>query len=202
MSNPTTIPIGDDIAEALERVVRALAAGEVVALPTDTVYGLAVDPKSVVAVERLHELKRRPGQVPVAVLVASMQQAGELVEVTPSFQRLATAHWPGKLTIVATKRPGASVYVGTDQTLGVRMPDHSLIHAVAEQFGPIAATSANRHGEATLLSAEAVRDHFGNDVGIIVDGGILNDVGSTVVDVTGPTVNVLRAGEVEVDMGL
>jgi len=201
MSNPTTTPMGDDMAETVERVVRALAAGEVVALPTDTVYGLAVDPNSAAAVERLQELKRRPDQVPVALLVASMEQTAELVEVTSLFQRLARAHWPGKLTIVATKHPEVSVYVGSDQTLGVRMPDHAFIHALAKQFGPIAATSANRHGEPTLLTAQAVCDHFGDDVEIVVDGGVLSEVASTVVDVTGPTLTVLRRGEVEVDMG-
>ena len=200
MSNQNNMPMSDDMAETVERVIRALAAGEVVAVPTDTVYGLAVDPNSAIAVERLHELKRRPDQVPVAVLVASMDQAAQLVEVTPLFERLARAHWPGKLTIVATKRPDLSLHVGSDRTLGIRMPDNALIHTLAERFGPIAATSANRHGEATLLAAQAVRDHFGDDIQLVVDGGVLSEVASTVVDVTGPTVNVLRTGDVEVDL--
>ena len=199
MSNPTNTPMSDDIAETVERVIRALAAGDVVAVPTDTVYGLAVDPNSATAVERLHELKRRSDQVPVAVLVASMDQAAELVEVTPLFERLARAHWPGRLTIVATKQADQSLHVGDDRTLGVRMPDNALIHALAERFGPIAATSANRHGEPTLLTAQSVRDHFGDDVELVVDGGVLSEVASTVVDVTGPVLNVLRTGDVDVD---
>ena len=150
--------------------------------------------------QRLFELKQRPEGVPIAVLVASVEQARSLVERTNSFDRLTDLHWPGGLTLVAQ---GAVVdpplHLGEVETVGVRLPDHELICAVAERFGPIAATSANRHGEPTITNPAELGSAFGADVALIVDGGVLDGTASTVVDTTTDPVVVLRQGVVRLD---
>ena len=182
-------------------VVTALRDGQVVVIPTDTVYGLAADPTSPTAMARLFELKQRPDGVPVAVLVGSSEQARELVEATDVFEALATAHWPGALTMVANGLPDALdlVHLGDVATIGVRLPDHDLIRACADAFGPIAATSANRHGEPTIVDPVELKTAFGSDVNLIIDGGVLDGTASTVADITTHPPTVLRQGVVHLD---
>ena len=182
-------------------VVTALRDGQVVVIPTDTVYGLAADPTSPTAMARLFELKQRPDGVPVAVLVGSTEQARGLVKATDGFETLATAHWPGALTMVANGLPEAldSVHLGDVATIGVRLPDHDLIRACADAFGPIAATSANRHGEPTIVDPVELKTAFGSDVNLIIDGGVLDGTASTVADITTHPPTVLRQGVVHLD---
>lgn len=180
----------------VDRAVQALAQGQPVIVPTDTVYGLAADPRSPEAMARLFELKARPEGVPVAVLVGTIEDAKELIKWTPEMDRLAHAHWPGALTIVGNV--GATRLVaGTGETLGVRLPDHPFMQACAQRFGPIAATSANRHGEPTITNLADLDATFGADVGVVIDGGVLDGVASTVVSATeANTLNILRQGVV------
>jgi len=182
----------------VERVVAALRSGEVVAIPTDTVYGLAADPSSADAMQRLFALKERPEGVPVAVLVSSFEQAEALIEWTPPVRTLAEAHWPGALTIVGIG-VGAEFHLGSLDTVGVRLPDHELIQKCAERFGPIAATSANRHGMPTITNPGELITAFGQDVGVIVDGGLLDGDASTVVDATKEPIGILRQGVLRLD---
>ncbi len=192
----TTSPHADQV----EQVIAALTRGEVVVIPTDTVYGLAADPSSPDAMRRLFELKERPEGVPVAVLVASIEQASALVTAPPMFHALAEAHWPGALTMVAQgSEVGARLHLGKVTTVGVRVPDHDLIRACAEAFGPIAATSANRHGEPTIVDPAELDAAFGNDVSVIIDGGVLDGTASTVVDLLSDPPTVLRQGVVHLD---
>jgi L-threonylcarbamoyladenylate synthase len=183
------------------QIVEALRAEEVVIIPTDTVYGIAADPTSERAMRRLFELKRRPEGVPVAVLVGSVEQASALIDVGSAFSLLAEEHWPGGLTIVANKASRARLQIGTEGSVGVRLPDHELVNACTKLFGPIAASSANRHGDATMTDPEAVREEFGNEVALIVDGGVLDGLASTVVDITSGESSVLRHGAVDLDLG-
>jgi L-threonylcarbamoyladenylate synthase len=183
------------------QIVEALRAEDVVIIPTDTVYGIAADPTSERAMRRLFELKRRPEGVPVAVLVGSVEQASALVEVDSAFTALAKEHWPGGLTIVANTASRALIHIGADESVGVRLPDHELVNACTRLFGPIAATSANRHGDPTMTDPEAVREEFGNEVHLIVDGGTLDGLASTVVDITSGEPRVLRHGAVDLDLG-
>lgn len=185
--------------DLIERVARALEAGDVAIVATDTVYGLIADPRSADALARLHELKGRPESVPIAVLVASLEQAEELVVVDHRFESLARAHWPGALTLVAPVRADAALDAGTTSTLGVRCPDDDFLRSLTERIGPVAATSANRHGEPPVVDGVGARQQFGNDIGIIVDGGRRSGRASTVVDVTGTDVVVLRSGDVVIE---
>ncbi len=188
-----------DLERDVDHVVRALRSGEVVVIPTDTVYGLAADPTSESAMKRLFELKERPEGVPVAVLVASVAQAEELIALTPAVRNLVDVHWPGALTVVGHS-VGAELHLGSVDTVGVRLPDHGLIRACAEAFGPIAATSANRHGMPTITDPTELVEAFGDDVAVIIDGGVLDGTASTVVDATVEPIEVLRQGVVHLDL--
>ncbi len=187
------------------RVVAALERDDVVIIPTDTVYGLAANPKSPVAMARLFELKRRPEGVPVAVLAASIEQASGLVRSSDFFDELANRHWPGALTIVAASARNLGFHLGDTAnaegvaTIGVRVPDFPLLQECARMFGPVAATSANIHGSPTITDPTSLVSAFGNVVELIVDGGELEGLASTVVDVSGGHLDVLRQGVVQVD---
>ena len=176
--------LDSDLPEALTRAVEALQAGGAVVLPTDTVYGVGtLLPDAAV----LYELKGRPDSVPIAVLVASAEQAAELVDLTGTGERLALAFWPGPLTIVVPRLDGTG-------TLGVRCPAHPFVVALAARVGPLAVTSANRHGEPTPPTAAEAAAALIGDVALVVDGGRCAGVASTVVDATDATVRILRQG--------
>lgn len=190
-------PPADDVVDA---VVDAVRRGGVVVLPTDTVYGLAVDPRVPGATAALFSLKGRPDDTPVAVLVASVDQARLLADPVPAYaSRLMATHWPGAITLVLPRRRGVGLDLGPPPTtVGVRCPDAPLVRAVADRIGPLATTSANRHGEPTPASAAEVAALFGDRVALVVDGGRREGRASTVVDCTGTRPVVLREGEVEV----
>lgn len=182
--------------EAVKAAARALTSGQVVAIPTDTVYGLAADPFSTGAADRIFSLKRRPRDVSLPVLVASPEQALELCQaVPPAALRLMERFWPGPLTLVLPRRSGMAADLGTDEmTVGVRCPGHPVPLALCRLAGPLATTSANLHGQPTLTTAEAVADAFGERVGVVLDGGPCEGAPSTVVDCTGAELKLLREG--------
>jgi L-threonylcarbamoyladenylate synthase len=183
----------------LDTAVAALAAGQVVGVPTDTVYGLAVAPLVPGATERVFAAKRRPAGVDLPVLVAGTDQARSWAEAWPeAAERLAHAFWPGALTIVVARRPDLSLVALGDRagTVGLRWPDHPVPVALCRRLGPLATTSANRHGEPALTSAADVRAVFGAEVGVVVDGGRCSGAPSTVVDCTGEGVRLLREGRI------
>lgn len=180
-----------------------LAAGEVLVLPTDTVYGLAASPSVAGATDRVFALKGRGADVPLAVLCAHADQALALADpgaVTTAVRRLADRLWPGPLTLVLPRRPGLGYALGEPATtVGVRCPDHALVAAVAAVAGPIATTSANRHGQPTPEQAAEVAAVLGDGVALVLDGGRCDGVPSTVVDATGADLTALRVGAVPFD---
>ena len=191
-------------AAGFDAAVSALNAGEVVGLPTETVYGLAVVPAITGAVDRLFAAKGRPGSVPVAVLVADGASAASLAaEALP--RSLVTRHWPGPLTLVVRRREDLDWDLGGDpETIGLRCPDHDLARRLCEAVGPIATTSANAHGQPTPSSAHAVAEALGGgSVALILDGGDCAGAPSTVVDLTGDVPVILREGALgESDLGI
>ena len=178
--------------------VRALGAGQVVAIPTDTVYGLAVDPFRTGAADRLFALKRRPRHVDLPVLVTGDEQAMSLVHAVPPVAgRLMARFWPGALTLVLPRRPGLGADLGTDEaTIGLRCPAHPVPLALCEAAGPLATTSANLHGQPTLTTAADVAATFGGAVPLVLDAGPCRGAPSTVVDCTGQEPKLLREGRV------
>ena len=184
----------------VEEVAAALRRGRVVVLPTDTVYGLVALASLAAATARLFELKGRGHDVPVAVLCADVDQALRLVDpaAAASVRGVARRWWPGPLTLVLPRRAGVELHVGEPATtIGVRVPAHDLVRAVAARVGPLAATSANRHGSPTPTTAAAVRVELGDVVDLVVDGGTLAASASTVVDTTTSPWTVLRSGALD-----
>ncbi len=189
----------DDGAIAL--AAKALADGSVVAVPTDTVYGLAVDPAQPDAVDRLFAVKSRPTTVALPVLVCGWEQvaavAGRLEEAAA---RLADRHWPGPLTLVVPRSPAFTADLGgppsTRHTVGLRWPDHPVIAALCGALGPLAVTSANRHGAPPAETAASVEEDFADEarLAVILDGGRCAGTPSTVVECRGSSVRCLRDG--------
>jgi L-threonylcarbamoyladenylate synthase len=189
--------------EAIQRAVRALASGELVAFPTETVYGLGADACSDAAVARIFEAKGRPSDHPLIVHVAG--EAGVerfAAEVPPFARRLMRACWPGPLTVILPRRPGiAASAAGGQASIGLRCPAHPVAHALlaaCEGATPpihgLAAPSANKFGRVSPTNAGHVRSEFG-DALLVLDGGAC-DVGieSTIVDCTRGAPVLLRPG--------
>ncbi len=178
--------LDDDVA----RAVAALRAGDLVAFPTETVYGLGADAANPDAVRRLYAVKGRPADHPVIVHLGHAAQLDELAaEVPDTARRLATACWPGPLTIVVRRDPErvAAALTGGRDTVGLRVPDHPVALRLLESFGGgLAAPSANRFGRVSPTTAAHVLADLGADVEVVLDGGTCRvGVESTIVDVTG-----------------
>jgi L-threonylcarbamoyladenylate synthase len=189
---------GIDDAGRLE-AVEVLHRGGVVAVPTDTVYGIAVALSTPGGVERLFAVKDRPPDKAIMVLVEDLAQVTELVGLPPAAAALASL-WPGGLTLVLPLRPGVALpkalTAGTT-TLGVRIPDHQVPRYLARAVGPLPATSANRSGEPDARSAQDVIASLGDRVDAVLDGGPSpGGVPSTVLDCTSPLVRIIRSGAI------
>jgi len=185
----------------LDAAVAALRAGEVIALPTETVYGVAVLPTQA-AVERLIETKRRSTEKGIQLLIDSTDQARVIARLSPVAERLANAFWPGGLTLVLARREATDLpdlLGGGRPTLGLRLPDHDVPRALARRLGPLAASSANLSGLPAALSAAAVFDAMADELTLIVDDGpVRGGVASTVVDCASDPLGarILREGAI------
>lgn len=195
-----TAPIVPDDDAGLAAAIAALRAGGIVAIPTDTVYGIAVDLDTAGGIERLFAVKDRPPEKAIAVLVDGLDQVAGLVDLSPAARILANTGWPGGLTLVLALRPAAhlpAALTGGAATLGVRVPDHSVARRLARRLGPLPTTSANRSGEPDSLDAAAVAATIGASIDLIVDGGrVPGQLASTVVDCVGPRPRLLRVGAI------
>ena len=186
---------GDSIARAAKKVRN----GGLVVYPTDTVYGLGCDPLNHAAVRRLFEAKGRESK-PVPVLCASAEKAAGMVELSGRALELAQKHWPGALTIVAPLRRSVPPQLSQGKPfLGVRVPNHpGCLELIAACGGWLTGTSANISGRPSSRSAAEAYDQIGSAVDIILDGGRLAGTESTVVQVVGNEVTILRTGPIGV----
>jgi L-threonylcarbamoyladenylate synthase len=178
-----------------------IADGLVVAYPTDTLYGLAVDPRNAAAVRRLFELKGRPESSALTLIAADMAQARLVAEMTAHAERLAARWWPGPLTIVVRAKPIlARETLAGGTTVGLRVPDHPVAIAVARAAAfCVTATSANRSGATAASSADSVLSAL-PDIDAIVDAGpTRGGAPSTIVDTSARDVTLVRAGAVPWD---
>ncbi|WP_375384844.1 L-threonylcarbamoyladenylate synthase [uncultured Microbacterium sp.] len=183
---------------------QAIGRGDLVVLPTDTVYGIAADAFNPRAVQALLDAKGRGRQSPPPVLVAGITTLRALVaEVPEPVERLIEAFWPGGLTIVLPAQPSLSWDLGdTHGTVAVRMPDHRITLELLEDTGPLAVSSANLTGKAAAVRVSDAQDMLGESVAVYLDGGpSRSGVASTIIDATelvgdvsGPIVRVLREG--------
>jgi tRNA threonylcarbamoyl adenosine modification protein (Sua5/YciO/YrdC/YwlC family) len=183
----------------IEEAAQALRRGDIVGLPTDTVYGIAADPFQEHAVARLFEIKQRPGIKPIPILAASIHDLGTIVDIDEQVREIDRRFWPGELTIVVRRAADLPPWIGDADrgTVGVRIPDHGGARAVLAAFGPLAVTSANRSGEPPADDDEGAREALGDAVSVYVAGSGGGGPSSTVVDISGPAVRVLRQGVVE-----
>jgi L-threonylcarbamoyladenylate synthase len=173
----------------VDQVVASLHQGSVVALPTDTFYGLAVDPVNLHAVDRIYDIKARARHKPLSLLIAEVAQAYDLArELDTAFDRLAEKFWPGPLTVIV--RAGGKLPLRVTANTGnvaLRVPEAAIARAVVARLGlPITATSANLRGFPECTSANCVREQLGDQIPLIIDGGpTARTVATTIVDLSG-----------------
>jgi L-threonylcarbamoyladenylate synthase len=186
--------------DAIKTAADSVASGELVVLPTDTVYGLGADAFSHTAVAELMRVKGRGRDMPVPVLVGSWHTIDGLVATVDERTRnLVEAFWPGGLTLVVEHAPTLNWDLGDAQgTVAVRMPLHPVAIELLETTGPMAVSSANRHGEPPGSTAIEARMQLGDDVAVYLeDGQVPGGVASTIVDVTGERPRILRLGAID-----
>jgi L-threonylcarbamoyladenylate synthase len=183
-----------------DEAVRVLRAGGIVALPTDTVYGIAVDLAIPGGIERLFEAKRRPADRAIMLLLADADQAFELADWPPAAAILADAFWPGGLTLVLRQRAGLDLpaaLTGGRPTIGLRVPDHPAPRALASAIGPLPVTSANVSGLPEAATADEILAQLGEAIELVIDGGPSHGgPASTVVDCTEAVPRILRSGAI------
>ncbi len=184
---------------SLAEIGRMLVLGGIVCFPTDTVYGLAVDPANPEAVERLFMLKGRLPAKPILLLLDSIEMARTVALGNPVFDEVASAFWPGPLTLVTRAQTHLSdrVTAGTG-TIGVRWPDAPVPQKIIEVFGsPVTGTSANRSGQPGVRSAREALHQLGEGIDALIDGGPVEEsIASTLLDVSGDHPVLLREGPI------
>ncbi len=183
-----------------EEAVRVLRAGGIVALPTDTVYGIAVSLETPGGIEALFAAKERPPDRGVMLLLADAAQAPSIGQWPVAAATLADAFWPGGLTLVVPQRPDVplpAALTGGAPTIGLRVPDHPAPRALAASVGPLPTTSANRSGVPEASDAAAFVDQLGHAIALVLDGGPAHGGSpSTVVDCTVDPPRILREGAI------
>ncbi len=189
----------DSLDAQVDAAAEAMLRGDTVVLPTDTVYGLAADPRQAEAVARIFEMKGRPRGRNLPVIVTGAEQARELgVRWTDPADRLARAFWPGGLTIAIGIQDARVEWLAGRAEVGLRAPDHALIQGIAQRVGPFVMTSANRHAHVTPASLDEALDDLVAAPDVAIDGGTLPVVSSTLVNVNLPSPRVEREGTVPV----
>jgi len=165
----------------MEKIIEALRAGKLVIYPTDTVYGLGADALNIDAVDLVYEIKQRPREQPISVLVADFDMLYKYAKVTPEQKKILEEKLPGPYTFILEPKEKMPV---SDGNIGFRIPKHWCTK-IAKEFGkPITTTSANIHGRETPSTITELRKTFGGRVEVYVDGGTLSGKPSTVIDLT------------------
>jgi L-threonylcarbamoyladenylate synthase len=192
-----TLHMDDD--GVLEVATSSLRAGEVIVVPTDTVYGVAVLPTLPAAVEGIYAAKDRPRSQHLPVMAGSLEQVAALgVHLDHTAKTLAEKWWPGPLTLVMgfdEDEPRPDWLHGREE-VAVRIPDHSFLLSLLQRTGPLLVTSANQHGSATPPTADQAAEELGGWVSLMVDGGTLQTVPSTLVNVRNAAAVVEREGSI------
>jgi L-threonylcarbamoyladenylate synthase len=201
MTNTKVLPFTD---ESIAEAVRLILAGEPIAVPTETVYGLAADATNAAAVARIYEAKGRPSFNPLIVHVRDLPAARQIGEFSEHALALGRKHWPGPLTLVVPLREDAniaSIVTAGLASVGLRVPDHPAMQALLRATGrPLAAPSANASGSISPTRAAHVLKSLGGRIPLIIDGGATKrGIESTIVGATDGPLRLLRRGPIEVD---
>jgi len=192
------VDLADEREVAITRARGVLRAGELVVVPTDTVYGIGADAFNPEATRRIFDVKQRPRSLPLPILVSRPRQAWALSsDVPPAATDLAAAFWPGALTLILPETELAWDIGDTRGGVAVRMPMHDDLLALLEAVGPMAVTSANITGEPTPGTVEGVQEKLGDAVGVYLDGGPSPaETGSTIVDLAKGAPVLVREGSI------
>lgn len=197
----TLWPTDVDTESAIKAAAAAIADGECIVLPTDTVYGIGADAFSAAAVQQLLDAKRRGRDMPPPVLIADIAMLRALSdEVDDDVAALAEAFWPGALTMILRAQPSLRMDLGDrGDTIAVRVPDHDFTRELLRATGPLAVSSANISGEPAATTAVEAQRQLGESVAVYLDAGTAREgVGSTIIDLTGRP-RILREGPISQD---
>jgi L-threonylcarbamoyladenylate synthase len=193
------LPSDSDI--TLRDAATAILRGGIIAYPTETIYGLGARYDDEHALSRLYELKRRPADKTIPLIIGDVSDLAFLVEyVTDSAKKLISRHWPGPLTLVFRAKSGLSSFITCNSNIALRIPGDSFALRLVREAGlPVTATSANISGMLPALNAAMAVEYFGADIDLIVDGGeCRNNQPSTIVDVTSEDFRILREGLISI----
>jgi len=189
IENPKAIPTA-------KRVIREHG---IIVFPTDTIYGIAADAFSTIGISKIYQVKQRPKDKALPVLIGDLKQLDSLIlPISQKANRIATAFWPGPLTLIMPKGPKVPLELTPYPTIGIRMPDLTFTLQLLVETGPLATTSANLSGGSNPITVQDVIDQLGGQIDLILDGGPTpGSTASTVVDVTGPEIKILRQGPIK-----
>jgi L-threonylcarbamoyladenylate synthase len=181
---------------ALIEAAEVITRGDILVYPTDTLYGFGVDAENAESIEKLYALKGRERIYEMLIAVADLQMANRYCIIDERAERLASAFLPGPLALVLPRTPGSPTPIGTQSSsIGIRVPNHSFVHELTLKLGrAITSTSVNKNKERPLTTPNDIAAVFGDSVGLIVDDGYHEGPASTIVDLTGPEITVLREG--------
>lgn len=189
---------------AIEKAFESINAGFVIAIPTETVYGLACDAYQETAVEQIYNIKGRDPSKPLSILVENIEYIRDIIDVTPDIEDLVRKYTPGALTIVANVKNESRLAKNinnSSKTIGFRMPDHPFcLKLLARLKRPLVATSVNLSGEDAITNALEIVKNFTNRIPLVIDGGESKaGIPSTVVDMTGNNLKILRQGLLKIN---
>ena len=193
-----TVILKADEQDAIQSALTLFREGDIVAFPTDTVYGLGADPFQASGIIKLFEAKGRDSNKAIAVLIGSLEQASLVTDhLTDLAIRICEVFWPGGLTVIVPRKDSLPELISNTDRIGIRIPDHPLTLELLNSFGPLATTSANLSGKTNAQSAQEVNEQLGSRIPMILDGGTCpGGVPSTVVDCSGDEPIILREGPV------
>lgn len=185
----------------LNKVIKKISEnGTVIALKTDTVYGLVANANDKTAVEKIYNLKKREHKKPLGIFIKNINELDkyvDMIEIPKNVLDLINLNWPGALTVIFKKKIGVFDYLTSGKsTIGIRIPNNTFLLDLLNNIPfPLVQTSCNISGEEPYLDATTIVNVFGNSIDMIVDGGkVINNVASTIIDVSSGDINVLRKG--------
>ncbi|MDO9120840.1 MAG: L-threonylcarbamoyladenylate synthase [Anaerolineaceae bacterium] len=196
-----TITLPAENPESISSALSLIRDGEIVAFPTDTVYGLGADPFQATGIIKLFEAKGRDSNKAIAILIGSIEQASLVTDHMPDMAiRLCEVFWPGMVTVIVPRKNTLPELISNVDRIGIRMPNHPVALEMLRTYGPLATTSANLSGKPDAITAKDVFDQLANRVPLILDGGkCQGGVPSTVIDCSGSEPVILREGPVSIE---
>lgn len=181
----------------VDDAVKALKQGHLIVYPTDTLYAMGCDIFNIDSVKQMYKVKQRPFSLPLPVAVADVTMMKSIAYVSDDVKKVVNRFLPGSLTIILPKRKVVSdvVSAGFD-TVAVRIPNNCFALSLLKCFGPVCVTSANIHSKSTAFTIDDIKKDLGSDVFLYVDAGIIKGIASTIVDMSGDCVSIVREGSI------